>query len=95
MNLNNLQRIFSIILIAFPSLYCQIQDTTAKVLSLETVLDSIPAQIAETVTDKEDSQDPESQIVSEEPIIYTIPAFDKLSGFTVGWSINQPINSGE
>ena len=95
MNLNNLQRIFSIILIAFPSLYCQIQDTTAKVLSLETVLDSIPAQIAETVTDKEDSQDPEPQIVSEEPIIYTIPAFDKLSGFTVGWSINQPINSGE
>ena len=75
MSLNNFQRIFSIILIAFPSLYGQVQDTTA--------------------TDNTDQQDSEPQVASEEPIVYIIPTFDKLSGFTVGWSFNQPINSGE
>ena len=95
MSLNNFQRIFSIILIAFPSLYGQVQDTTATVPPPETVIDSLPEQNAETATDNEKQQDSEPQVASEEPIVYTIPTFDKLSGFTVGWSFNQPINSGE
>jgi len=95
MSLNNFQRIFSIILIAFPSLYGQVQDTTAIVPQPETVINSHPEQIDETATDNADQQDSEPQIASEEPIVYIIPTFDKLSGFTVGWSFNQPINSGE
>ena len=95
MSLNNFQRIFSIILIAFPSLYGQVQDTTATVPLPETVINSHPEQINETATDNADQQDSEPQVASEEPIVYIIPTFDKLSGFTVGWSFNQPINSGE
>ena len=95
MSLNNFQRIFSIILIAFPFLYGQVQDTTAIVPLPETVINSHPEQINETATDNADQQDSEPQVASEEPIVYIIPTFDKLSGFTVGWSFNQPINSGE
>ena len=95
MSLNNFQRIFSIILIAFPFLYGQVQDTTAIVPPPETVINSHPEQINETATDNADQQDSKPQVASEEPIVYTIPTFDKLSGFTVGWSFNQPINSGE
>jgi len=95
MSLNNFQRIFSIILISFPFLYGQLQDTTAIVPPLETVINSHPEQINETATDNADQQDSKPQVASEEPIVYTIPTFDKLSGFTVGWSFNQPINSGE
>ena len=95
MSLNNFQRIFSIILIVFPSLYGQVQDTTAIVPPPETVENSHPEQINETATDNADQQGSEPQVASEEPIVYTIPTFDKLSGFTVGWSFNQTINSGE
>ena len=95
MSLNNFQRIFSIILIAFPFLYGQVQDTTAIVPLPETVINSHPEQINETATDNADQQDSEPQVASDEPIVYIIPTFDKLSGFTVGWSFNQPINSGE
>ena len=93
--MNNFHRIFSIILIAFPSLYGQVQDITATEPPPETVIDSLPEQNAETATDNKKKQDSEPQVASEEPIVYTIPTFDKLSGFTVGWSFNQPINSGE
>jgi len=93
--LNNFHRIFSIILIAFPSLYGQVQDITATEPPPETVIDSLPEQNAETATDNKKQQDSEPQVASEEPIVYTIPTFDKLSGFTVGWSFNQTINSGE
>ena len=93
--MNNFHRIFSIILIAFPSLYGQVQDTTATVPPPETVINSPSEQINETATDNADQQDSEPQVASEEPIVYIIPTFDKLSGFTVGWSFNQPINSGE
>ena len=93
--MNNIHRIFSIILIAFFSLYGQVQDTTATVPPPETVINSPPEQINETATDNADQQDSEPQVASEEPIVYIIPTFDKLSGFTVGWSFNQPINSGE
>ena len=95
MSLNNFHRIFSIILIAFPSLYGQVQNITATDPPPETVIDSLPAQKAKTATDNQKQQDSEPQVASEEPIVYTIPTFDKLSGFTVGWSFNQPINSGE
>jgi len=95
MSLNNFQRISSIILIPFPSLYGQVQDTTATVPPPETVINSPPEQINETATDNADQQDSEPQVASDEPIVYIIPTFDKLSGFTVGWSFNQPINSGE
>ena len=95
MSLNNFQRIFSIILIAFPSLYGQVQDIIATEPPPEIVIDSLPEQNAETATDNKKQQDSEPQVASEEPIVYTIPTFDKLSGFTVGWSFNQPINSGE
>ena len=93
--MNNFHRIFSIILIAFPSLYGQVQDITATEPPPETVIDSLPEQNAETATDNKKKQDSEPQVASEEPIVYTIPTFDKLSGFTVGWSFNQTINSGE
>jgi len=59
------------------------------------VINSPPEQINETATDNADQQDSEPQVASEEPIVYIIPTFDKLSGFTVGLSFNQPINSGE
>ena len=95
MSLNNFQRIFSIILIAFPSLYGQVQDTNAIVPPPETVINSQPELINETSTDNADQRDSEPQVANEELIVYTIPTFDKLSGFTVGWSFNQPINSGE
>lgn len=95
MSLNNFHRIFSIILIAFPSLYGQVQDITATEPPPETVIDSLPEQNAETATDNKKQQDSEPLVASEEPIVYTIPTFDKLSGFTVGWSFNQTINSGE
>lgn len=95
MSLNNFHRIFSIILIAFPSLYGQVQDTTVTEPPPETMIDSLPEQNAETATDNKKQQDSEPQVASEEPIVYTIPTFDKLSGFTVGWSFNQTINSGE
>ena len=95
MSLNNFQRISSIILIPFFSLYGQVQDTTATVPPPETVINSPSEQINETATDNADQQDSEPQVASEEPIVYIIPTFDKLSGFTVGWSFNQPINSGE
>ena len=95
MSLNNFHRIFSIILIAFPSLYGQVQDIIATEPPPEIVIDSLPEQNAETATDNKKQQDLEPQVASEEPIVYTIPTFDKLSGFTVGWSFNQPINSGE
>ena len=95
MSLNNFHRIFSIILIAFPSLYGQVQDIIATEPPPEIVIDSLPEQNAETATDNKKQQDSEPQGGKEEPIVYTIPTFDKLSGFTVGWSFNQPINSGE
>ena len=95
MSLNYFHRIFSIILIAFPSLYGQVQDTTATEPPPETVINSPSEQINETATDNADQQDSEPQVASEEPIVYIIPTFDKLSGFTVGWSFNQTINSGE
>ena len=95
MSLNNFHRIFSIILIAFPSLYGQVQDITATEPPPETVIDSLLEQNAETATDNKKQQDSEPQVASKEPFVYTIPTFDKLSGFTVGWSFNQPINSGE
>ena len=95
MSLNNFHRIFSIILIAFPSLYGQVQDIIATESPPEIVIDSLPEQNAETATDNKKQQDSEPQGGKEEPIVYSIPTFDKLSGFTVGWSFNQPINSGE
>ena len=95
MSLNNFQRIFSILFIAFHFLYGQVQDTTSTASLLETGLNTTPEQITGTATDNADQQDSEPQLASEEPIVYDIPAFDKLSGFTVGWSINQTINSGE
>ena len=95
MSLNNFQIIFSIILIAFPSLYGQVQDIIATEPPPEIVIDSLPEQNAETATDNKKQRDSEPQLASEEPIVYNIPAFDKFSGFIVGWSINQPINSGE
>ena len=95
MSLNNFHRIFSIILIAFPSLYGQVQDIIATEPPPEIVIDSLPEQNAETATDNKKQQDSEPQVANEEPIVYSIPTVDKLSGFTVGWSINQPINSGE
>ena len=87
MSLNNFHRIISIILIAIPYLYGQVQDDTAT--------KPPPESTFETATDDQDQQDLEPQVVNEESIVYTIPTFDKMSGFTVGWSINQPINSGE
>tara|TARA_B100000749_G_scaffold56093_1_gene40943 strand:- start:2439 stop:3041 length:603 start_codon:yes stop_codon:yes gene_type:complete len=72
-----------------------VQDTTATVPSPVTVIDSPLEQITETATDNKDQQDSEPQIAREEPIVYIIPTFDKFSGFTVGFSFNQPINSGE
>ena len=95
MSLNNFHRIFSIILIAFPSLYGQVQDIIATEPPPEIVIDSLPEQNAKTATDNKKQQDSEPQVANEEPIVYSIPTFDKLSGFTVGWSFNQPINSGE
>ena len=95
MSLNNFHRIFSIILIAFPSLYGQVQDIIATEPPPEIVIDSLPEQNAETATDNKKQQDSEPQVANEQPIVYSIPTFDKLSGFTVGWSFNQPINSGE
>ena len=95
MSLNNFHRIFSIILIAFPSLYGQVQDIIATEPPPEIVIDSLPEQNAETATDNKKQRDSEPQGGNEEPIVYSIPTFDKLSGFTVGWSFNQPINSGE
>ena len=95
MSLNNFQRIFSIILIAFLSLYGQEQDTTAIVPPLETVINSPSEQINETANENADQRDLEPQVASEEPIVYIIPTFDELSDFTVGWSFNQPIYSGE
>ena len=95
MSLNNFQRIFSIILIAFPSLYGQVQDIIATEPPPEIVIDSLPEQNAKTATDNKKQQDSEPQGGKDEPIVYSIPTFDKLSGFTVGWSFNQPINSGE
>ena len=86
MSLNNFHRIISIILIAIPYLYGQVQDDTATVPPPESTI--------ETATDDQDQQGLEPQVVNEEPIVYTIPTFDKMSGFTVGWSFNQPINSG-
>ena len=86
MSLNNFHRIISIILIAIPYLYGQVQDDTATKLP--------PESTFETATDDQDQQDLEPQVVNEESIVYTIPTFDKMSGFTVGWSFNQPINSG-
>jgi len=76
-------------------LYGKVQDTTATVPPPETVIDSPLEQITETATDNQDQQDSDPQVASEEPIVYIIPTFDKFSGFTVGWSFNQPINSGE
>ena len=95
MSLNNIHRKFPIILIAIPCLYGKVQDTTATVPTPETVINSHPEQINEAVTEKTDKQDSEPQVASDEPIVYIIPTFDKLNGFTVGWSFNQPINSGE
>ena len=76
-------------------MYGKVQDTTATVPPPESGLDIPSEQITETATDNEDQQDSEPQVASEEPIVYIIPTFDKFSGFTVGWSFNQPINSGE
>ena len=76
-------------------MYGKVQDTTATVPPPETVIDSPLEQITETATDNQDQQDSDPQVAREEPIVYIIPTFDKFSGFTVGWSINQPINSGE
>ena len=76
-------------------MYGKVQDTTAIVPPPETVIDSPLEQITETATDNQDQQDSDPQVAREEPIVYIIPTFDKFSGFTVGWSINQPINSGE
>jgi len=86
MSLNNFHRIILIILIAIPYLYGQVQDDTAT--------KPPPESTFETATDDQDQQDLEPQVVNEESIVYTIPTFDKMSGFTVGWSFNQPINSG-
>ena len=86
MSLNNFHRIISIILIAIPYLYGQVQDDTAT--------KPPPESTFETANDDQDQQDLEPQVVNEELIVYTIPTFDKMSGFTVGWSFNQPINSG-
>ena len=82
-------------LITIPCLYGKVQDTTTTVAPLGTVINSPSEQINETVTDNADQRDSETQIAREEPIVYIIPTFDKLDGFTVGWSFNQPINSGE
>ena len=76
-------------------MYGKVQDTTATVPHPETVIDSPLEQITETATDNQDQQDSDPQVAREEPIVYIIPTFDKFSGFTVGWSFNQPINSGE
>ena len=76
-------------------MYGKVQYTTATVPPLETVIDSPLEQITETATDNQDQQDSDPQVAREEPIVYIIPTFDKFSGFTVGWSFNQPINSGE
>ena len=76
-------------------MYGKVQDTTATVPPPEAGFDTPLEQITETATDNEDRQDLEPQVASAEPIVYTIPTFDKFSGFTVGWSFNQPINSGE
>ena len=95
MSLNNIYRKFSIILIAIPCLYGKVQDTTTTVPPLGTVINSPFEQINETVTDNADQRDSETQIAREEPIVYIIPTFDRFGGFTIGWSLNQPINSGE
>ncbi|HIB74190.1 MAG TPA: hypothetical protein EYO50_09770, partial [Candidatus Marinimicrobia bacterium] len=73
--MNNFHRIISIILIAIPYLYGQVQDDTAT--------KPPPESTFETATDDQDQQDLEPQVVNEESIVYTIPTFDKMSGFIV------------
>ena len=43
---------------------------------------------------EEDTSDLEKDEKNDIPLEYVIPTFDKLSGFTVGWSINQPVYAG-
>ena len=44
---------------------------------------------------KEENSLKEKDETKKIPLEYVIPTFDKLGGFTVGWSINQPFFSGE
>ena len=80
------------ILLTSVSIYAQEQDSIITDIDESSVVDPD----AELKNDKknEKASDFEESEKSDIPLEYVIPTYDKFSGFTVGWSINQPVYAG-
>ena len=85
--------ILFIILFTCVNIYAQEQDSTEKTIEESSVIPGIEEEKSNANNEEItlDQQDEKDNI----PLEYVIPTFDKLGGFTVGWSINQPFFSGE
>ena len=85
--------ILFIILFTCVNIYAQEQDSTEKTIEESSVIPGIEEEKSNANNEEIslDQQDEKDNI----PLEYVIPAYDKFSGFTVGWSINQPVYSGQ
>ena len=71
----------------------QEKDTTITDVKESSVVDSDIKQTKDNKNEK--ASDFEKDDKKDIPIEYVIPTYDKFSGYTVGWSINQPVYSGQ
>ena len=86
--------IFFTIFFICANLYAQEQDTIITDIEESSILDADIEQKKVNNKKEENISDLEKDEKNDIPLEYIIPTYDKLSGFTVGWSINQPVYAG-
>ena len=86
--------IFFTIFFICANLHAQEQDTIITDIKESSILDADIEQKKVNNKKEENISDLEKDEKNDIPLEYIIPTYDKLSGFTVGWSINQPVYAG-
>ena len=86
--------IFFTIFFICANLHAQEQDTIITDIEESSILDADIEQKKVNNKKEENISDLEKDEKNDIPLEYVIPTYDKLSGFTVGWSINQPVYAG-
>ena len=85
--------ILFIILFTYLNIYAQEQDSTQKNIQESSLNPEIKEK--NVYANKKETSLKEKDEIDNIVLEYSISANEKLSGFTVGWSINQPFFSGQ
>ena len=77
------------------NIYAQEKDTTITNLEESSINDADNQQEKTNIENEENQTVIADDEKNDIPLEYVIPTYDKFSGFAVGWSINQPVYSGQ